>query len=48
MRENIIITSTLHFSSVDKADVKKSIGNLNSSKVETLKKHSNKMPLSDL
>ena len=30
-------TSTFHFSGVDKAGVKKSIGNLNSSKVETFK-----------
>ena len=33
--ETITITSTFHFSEVDKADVEKSIGNLNSSKVGT-------------
>ena len=35
--EAATITSTFHFSSVDKADVEKSIGNLNSSKVGTSK-----------
>ena len=37
IRETITITSTFHFSDVDKADVEKSIGNLNSSKVGTFK-----------
>ena len=38
IREAITITSTFHFSGVDKADVEKSIGNLNFSKVGTFKK----------
>ena len=37
MRETITITSVFHFSGVDKADVEKSLGNLNSSKVGTFK-----------
>ena len=35
--ETLTITSTFHFSGNDKADVEKSIGNLNSSKVRTFK-----------
>ena len=35
--ETITITPTFHFSGVDKADVEKLIGNLNSSKAGTLK-----------
>ena len=35
--KTVTITSTFHFSGIDKADVGKSIGNLNSSKVETFK-----------
>ena len=43
MKINInIIKLTLHFAGVDKADVEKSFGNLNFSKVVTFKKHSNK------
>ena len=37
MRETMNITSTFYFPSVDKAEVEKSIGNLNSSKVRTFK-----------
>ena len=39
----IIITSTFHFSGVDKADVEKSIDNLTSSKEGTLKNVSTKV-----
>ena len=35
--KTVIITSTFHFSGVDKADLERSIDNLNSSKVETFK-----------
>ena len=37
IRETITITSTFKFSGLDEAGVEKSIGNLNSSKVETFK-----------
>ena len=43
IREAITITSTFHFSGVGKAEVEKSISNLNFSKVGTFKKDSNKM-----
>lgn len=35
--ETITITSTFHFSGVDKTDVEKAISNLNSSRKETFK-----------
>ena len=35
--ETLTITSTFHYSGINKADVEKSIGNLNSSKVELSK-----------
>ena len=35
--ETVTITSTFHFTGVDNTDLEKSIGNLNSSKVQTLK-----------
>ena len=35
VNESVTIVSTFHFLGVDKADVEKSFGNLNSSKVET-------------
>ena len=36
-RETTTVASTFHFSGVDKVDVEKSIGNLNSSKARTFK-----------
>ena len=39
MSETITITSTSHFSGVDKTDVEKKIGNLNSSKVGTFQQN---------
>ena len=47
IRKTIIVTSACRFSGAYKADAGNSIGNLNSSKVGTLKKHFNKMPQSD-
>ena len=37
INDTVTITSIFHFSRVDKTDVEKSIGNLNSSKVGTFK-----------
>ena len=47
IRKTITVTSAFRFSGGYKADAGNSIGNLNSSKVGTLKKHFNKMPQSD-
>ena len=47
IRKTITVTSAFRFSGAYKAGAGNSIGNLNSSKVGTLKKHFNKMPQSD-